>query len=1138
MEPNLIKRNKLGLKKDNRYNNEKEYLSLLIKDLYNSLYPECPKNYILPKNFENLILRILSTNFSVIKNDESLILNSLIEKVNSISNNNIDTINKFQNLYSKLIQKRSLTKRWCILYILNHFSKKNFKTFNFSATNELQQNFLNAYNTLNNKTRNDFHEIFYEDTNINNNNDIQNNWILSGNKIRDLNSSEKCEYYLKCLSPISDINEKFCENESQINANNIRPNPQSPVLFPLVINPSKTSLTITEKDIINDLIYTLEGINGKYISYDTKEDAFILNKLMPWSEEIYNIVNSICELGWLYKKIKEYLYLFKAEKASNSQFIQSFIFSVQKELDEYFKLISFFKKMNNSQKGGKKLNLKKLFLWSLEPKQKLKWIATVCETCCNLKGAAIFSQIYSLNNYLGCNTYLKNILKEVSKPFLTFILNWIKYGNLEDPYKEFFVDIIDGISNDDIWNLKYQLIAKNVPNFMKRDKTIKIFEVGKGIHFLKNYCKEKFNLSNLKENLNNMINMNENNPKKNDEKNHSEIDSLSDCYNFINYLFDNSKDKEISDISLIKVIYKHIDLIHSLINEQVIKIIFDKFKFISNLESINRYLLLGQGDMMQTLIESLFEELEKPANTILKHNLEPHLDTAIKASNSDIKDSENIKKLNLILLNASQGDIGWDIFCLEYNIELPLSVIFKSKLLRDYQKIFLFFWKIKRIEFSQINCVWNKIKNLNYNSNKIKDNTFLKKLIKTSIKFNQEIVHFITNLHNYFSLEVLETQYKKLKLDLSKINNLDELINIHKKFVENIKKQCLLDEDNKLILLKISEIFDIIVKFKKVFDILHNFTYEINYENNYNLNRIKNIEEYVKQIYIFYNEYKLKIVEFIQTINLLGQNNIKYLAMKLDYNYYYSSLEKEKEDKKNINAIKNISNEKIRQQIFADYENSNIYEKSEDSKNNFEENNNIINDNKFNSEKINIIQNNINNEDEMYEEDEKEDNEEEEIKVQENNNDDNKINNLCDSHGELKIENKETNNIIMNKNFINMNNKPNNLIYKKKIHNKNNMNLNNNNLINDGSDINKSKKQDLNQEININEDNIQPENKTYQYEDCNSDERELSDQNNEKEDDENLEEIDEEDKIVTNIIPKIYGISSKSKTKSENNSKK
>ena len=195
--------------------------------------------------------------------------------------------------------------------------------------------------------------------------------------------------------------------------------------------------------------------------------------------------------------------------------------------------------------------------------------------------------------------------------------------------------------------------------------------------------------------------------------------------------------------------------------------------------------------MMQTLIESLFEELDKPASDIIKHNLESYLITAIKASNSDFKDAENIKKLNVILLNSTQGDIGWDIFCLEYNVQLPLNVIFNNKLLKDYQKIFLFFWKIKRIKYGQINYMWKKIKNLISDSTKTKNNSFLKKLIQTSIIFNQEIVHFITNLHNYFALEVLETQYKKLKSDLSKIKNLDELINIHKTFVENIKKQCI-----------------------------------------------------------------------------------------------------------------------------------------------------------------------------------------------------------------------------------------------------------------------------------------------------------------------------------------------------------
>ena len=1128
MEPNLDKMQNLILKKDYSRKTEQEYLSSIIKDLYISLNPKCPKNYKFPKNFENLILRILSTNFSVIKNDEMQIVNSLNEKVNKISKNDIDKINRFQNLYFKLSKKRTLTKRWGVLYLLNHFSKNCFKALNFSITNELQQNFLNDYNnTLNNRFENLCSENYMEDYN----NDFQNNYIFSEKKGRNQNCKEKCEYYLNNLSPISDINEKFCENESQINHNNKRSNLQYPLIYPLAINPSKTSLTITEKDIINDLIYIFEGINSKYISYDERKDAFILNKLMPWSEEIYNIVNSLSELGWLYKKIKTYLDLFKKGKETKSQFIQSFIYAVQKELDEYFKFISFCKKMNNSNKRGNKLNLKKLFLWTLEPKEKLKWIATSCETTFNLKGAAIFSQIYSLNNYLGQNSYLKNILNEVSKPFLTFVTNWIKYGELEDPYKEFFVEIIDGISDDDIWNLKYQLIAKNVPNFMKREKIIKIFEVGKCIHFMRNYCNEKFNLSNLKDNLNNLINDNNKN-LSNTKENKIELDSLNNCYEFINYLFDNSETETVLDKSLLNLVNENIDLIHKLINEEIVKLIFNKFKFNSNLESINKYLLLGQGDMMQTLIESLFEELDKPANTILKHNLESCLENAIKASNSDIKDPENIKKLNVILLNASQGDIGWDIFCLEYNVQLPLKVIFSSKLLKDYLKIFLFFWKIKRIKYGQINHLWKKIKNINYNSNK--NNTSIKKLIRTSIIFNQEIVHFITNLHNYFSLEVLETQFKKLKLDLSEVKDLDELIKKHKIFVENIKKQCLLDDDNKIIIIKISEIFDIILKFKKVFDVLYSFTYEFNYENNYNFTRIKNIEEYVKQIDNLYSEYKNKIIEFIQILELLGNNNIKYLAMKLDYNYYYSLLEKEKNDEKDLKNIKNINKENIRQKILADLDYQN--ELSENSKNNYDDSNNIIDNNKFKEEKLNSIQNSKINEDQLKEEDEKiNDEENEEIKAQENDNYNNQINLF--ENNEFNKEKENLNKFNINKNE-DKDDKLNNLIYIKKRYKDNNI-ANNINLNSSKNDNTINKNQDTNQNINTKEEDFQKGSLTYQYEINNSKENELNNENNENNDlENNMDEIDDdEDKIVTNIIPKVYGVSSKGKFKSEEKDK-
>ena len=49
-----------------------EYLNSTFNKLYHSLVPNCPINYALPQKFQNLLKRILSTNFSVMKNDKSV----------------------------------------------------------------------------------------------------------------------------------------------------------------------------------------------------------------------------------------------------------------------------------------------------------------------------------------------------------------------------------------------------------------------------------------------------------------------------------------------------------------------------------------------------------------------------------------------------------------------------------------------------------------------------------------------------------------------------------------------------------------------------------------------------------------------------------------------------------------------------------------------------------------------------------------------------------------------------------------------------------------------------------------------------------------------------------------------------------
>ena len=176
-----------------------EFLNSTFNKLYYLLKPGCPRNYTLPQNFQNLLKRILSTNFSIMKNNESAIINGLLEKVSQQYNSDQRVLSKFQHLYSRLTKKQGLTKRWGILYILNSLSKNNNeKDMSFSATNELQQNYLNM--PMNNN-------ILLEKGCLGTN---------SFNKFQpnafDINTSNNINYYNNNLSPISNINERTRSN--------------------------------------------------------------------------------------------------------------------------------------------------------------------------------------------------------------------------------------------------------------------------------------------------------------------------------------------------------------------------------------------------------------------------------------------------------------------------------------------------------------------------------------------------------------------------------------------------------------------------------------------------------------------------------------------------------------------------------------------------------------------------------------------------------------------------------------------------------------------------------------------------------------------------------------------------------------
>ena len=678
--------------------------------------------------------------------------------------------------------------------------------------------------------------------------------------------------------------------------------------------------------------------------------------------------------------------------------------------------------------------------------------------------------------YLGNEKFLNKILNEVTKPFIEFILNWIKYGEIKDPYDEFFVNINEEIKDENIWKNKYKLIFGNIPNFVKRESVLKIFEVGKCIHFIKNFCKEKYNLNNLKkviqfiknkyfnekEKENNINNKNDskenemNNIKLqeesftteensilieeninnlysekmisefdfqiNKEKINHEKSSYDSVLDFITYIFLPSNNNKILNISFLDEIIKNINIIHNLLHKDLVRIFFQKFKFLENIEALNKYLLLGQGDMIQNLMESLYTELQKPGNTIYKYVLQSVLESAVNSTNARYNDKECLNKLGIKLLKALPGDIGWDMFCLEYTIDLLLNIVITSRNILDYQKMFIFLLKIKKIEYSQ-NLEWRKIMTYSHDLPNIKY-PFFKSKIKKSMQFNQQIMHFIISLHNYLTLEVLETQYKKLIKKIHSVNSIDELINAHNEFIISIKQKCFLDNKNNnniMIYKKIISIFDIIFRFRTAQDVLISTLLQkisdldegeksLNSQNiddeedEININYNKRIEESIKQITFLFEEFQNKIIDLINSMKNIGLN---YLAMKLDFNYYYSNIEKEKEEKEQQMLIEKISMEQNRIRIEKQNQRKNLYQ-------DIEYNNNINNNNNQN-----IIQNteDIN----QYNEQINEDNEDNNI----NNINEDDINYNSDRNNYTNYNNNQNNINIYNK-YTNENNKFNN----------------------------------------------------------------------------------------------------------------
>ena len=235
-----------------------------------------------------------------------------------------------------------------------------------------------------------------------------------------------------------------------------------------------------------------------------------------------------------------------------------------------------------------------------------------------------------------------------------WIIEWIFYGIINDPFYEFWILKAEGDSFDG-WKGEFEIkkdpgssstggtgIGGREREWLGKELEEKLYRVGRTVNFMRENCKD-----NVESYQTSSIFLN----PKNEKFKH-------DCFNFKftdpNFLHSSSTSSSSSNKNSSSNNYfscenifdefrgkvsEIIQFYGTQINSYFLKsIIFDQYKLYSHAFAIKSYLLLGQGDFIHSFLDLVFHDLNKPSSMIYKHDLLGSLETAIKRSNATFHD--------------------------------------------------------------------------------------------------------------------------------------------------------------------------------------------------------------------------------------------------------------------------------------------------------------------------------------------------------------------------------------------------------------------------------------------------------------------------------------------------------------------
>ncbi|KZT12581.1 gamma-tubulin complex DGRIP91/SPC98 component [Laetiporus sulphureus 93-53] len=606
---------------------------------------------------------------------------------------------------------------------------------------------------------------------------------------------------------------------------------------------------LLEHLILRDTLYLLQGISGKYVHFSPSATDDGNHELVFTDDPKYiistptrSLVHRLAEVGHLYMRVDAFVQE-REGHGSVGMIEQSLCHHLQTQLTEYYRLIAVLESqmaVGNADGGGAAdggdgatsareeesgLTLKRLDVWIEEWRLRMRMMSVCVEGARGAHGGALVNLIhgYADNGDPFVRNFTAQLLEEVSKPFFATLHKWLFSGELVDPFAEFFVAVdpelahvqyaqpegVGPLASDSgfglgggaaheeeelggeregglkLWESKYRFQKDMLPAFVGEVFGRKIFSTGKSLNFIRYMCHDSDWVATRQK--------------------------LSNTGGTLQY----------SDIAGLE---RSIDTAYQIASQRLFEVFFEKYKLLDHLLALKHYLLLGHGDFIEQLMETISPSLARPANTLYRHNLTTTLETAMRFSNAQNDPPDVLRRLDVRMLEYSHGEIGWDVFTLEYKVDAPIDTVLDPDSMMTYRKLFVHLWKIKRIE-STLSTMWMRVAG--------GARTFLR-VPELDFDWHQiqlvmaEMIHFIRQIETYCQLEVIECSWKVLHEFVQRgEGDLDALIEAHHAYLERVAKKVLLLNTKpgreESLLKQVLDVFATILQFREATDDFYNY---------------------------------------------------------------------------------------------------------------------------------------------------------------------------------------------------------------------------------------------------------------------------------------------------------------------------